>query len=255
LAVTRTNYLVLTAILFLLGVLGMLAYRTNSAVGQIEAIPDRQAQLVAVVQELEDDNLRLQQRLGEVRKQAAELEKQVAARQGLYRTFNEELERLRMQAGLVPVVGDGLQVSLRDNPQPPDGVLDPNDFIVHDYDVRILVNALWAGGAEAVAVNDQRVVGTSAIRCVGTTILVNSTRIGSPFSIEAVGDAARLRKSLDEDDDARHLIQEQSKTFGLGVEVKEQQDLELPAYVGSMAPRHLRTDGDQEPEAMEVSIP
>lgn len=252
-AVTRTNYLVLTGVLFLLGVLGMLAYRSNTAVGQIDPVPDRQSQLVAVVRELEDDNLRLQERLSEVREEAAELEKQAAARQGLHRTFNEELERLRMVTGLAPVSGPGLQVSLRDNPQPPDDLVNPNDFIVHDYDVRILVNALWAGGAEAVAVNGQRVVSNSAIRCVGTTILVNSTRLGSPFVIEAIGDATRLRASLEQDEDARLLLQEHAKTFGLGLELKNLEDLELPAYGGSLAPRLLRSD--EQAEVTQAVIP
>jgi uncharacterized protein YlxW (UPF0749 family) len=253
LAVTRTNYLILSGVLFLLGVLGTVAYRSNAPLTQLDAATDRQSQLVAVVRELEDDNLRLQERLGEVRGEAAELERQVAARQGLYHSFDDELERLRMVAGLVAVTGPGLHVSLKDNPQPPEDVLDPNNFIVHDYDVRIIVNALWAGGAEAVAVNEQRVVATSAIRCVGTTILVNSTRLGSPFKIEAIGDATRMRASLERDEDTRRLLQEHAKTFGLGVELKDRDDLELPAYTGSMAPRVLA--GDEQPEMMETANP
>jgi uncharacterized protein YlxW (UPF0749 family) len=240
LSVTRTNYLVLAAVLFLLGALGMLAYRTNLAPPPVEGQTDRRAQLVEVVQELERDRDRLEERLKELRGTVEDMEKQSAARRGLYRNYTKELEELSMIAGLVSVEGPGLRIVLQDNPQPPDDGVDPNDYIIHDYDVRTLVNALWAGGAEAVAVNGQRVVHTTAIRCVGTTILVNNTRLGSPFVIEAVGDVPRLQQGLETDPEAELLLEQYSHAFGLRVKIDQHGELALPAYAGTLTPRELR---------------
>lgn len=252
-AVTRTNYLVLTAVLFLLGILGMLAYRANLSTSKVAAFEDRREQLVQVVGELESDRAGLQETLSGLRQEVAGIEKQAAARQGLYRGYTVELERLSMLAGLVSVQGPGLEVELSDNQRPPEDAVDPNNYIIHDYDVRILVNALWAGGAEAIAVNGQRVVESSAIRCVGATILVNNARVGSPFRIEAVGDHRGLRASLESDEDARLLLTEYAKSFGLGATVKENRGLTLPAYNGSVTPQDLGSDEGVEP--VQAAVP
>ncbi|GAB4242025.1 MAG: DUF881 domain-containing protein [Thermoleophilia bacterium] len=244
-APTRNHYLIITVFTFLLGILATLAYRGNEALSQPTGAEERHAQLVAVVEQLEEKRTELETSLAELREEAAAYEQEAATRRGLSRTYADQLADLRMLAGLVPVQGPGVKVTLADNPQPPESG-DPNNFIIHDYDVRILVNALWSGGAEAVSVNGQRIVTTSAIRCVGTTILVNNTRLGSPFEILAVGDADALLRALESNEDAALLVQDYARMFGLRVEVSPEDRLLLPAYAGSITPRELTYETETE---------
>ena len=70
----------------------------------------------------------------------------------------------------------------------PAGV-DPDDLVVHQQDVQSVVNAMWAGGAEAMMIMDQRVLTTSAVRCIGNTLLLQGRTYSPPFVVTAIGDA------------------------------------------------------------------
>ena len=95
-------------------------------------------------------------------------------------------------AGFTAVHGPGVRVVLDDAPRRPDGSLPagarPDDVVVHQQDVQSVVNALWAGGAEAMVIMDIRVISTSAVRCVGNTLLLHGRVYSPPFEIEAIGD-------------------------------------------------------------------
>ena len=240
---TRTHSISLTVLAFILGLLAVLAYKTN-----IGALPpvvgeDRHSQLVQVVADIELKKRTLEQTILELRRQGSELDRRAADTEGLASSYTSQLDRLSMLAGLVPVTGSGVMVSLGDNPTPPEDGADPNNYIIHDYDIRAVVNALLAGGAEAVTVNKQRLVQSSAIRCVGTTVLVNNTRVGSPFVIAALGSGKALTAALQNDADAKLLIAQYARQFGLRVSVKEAGALNLPAYAGSVTPRELKPAG------------
>jgi uncharacterized protein YlxW (UPF0749 family) len=144
-------------------------------------------------------------------------------------------------AGLTALHGPGLTVILDDAPRRPDGSLPPgakpDDVIVHQQDVQAVVNALWAGGAEAMSIMDVRVVSTSAVRCVGNTLLLHGRVYSPPFKVSAIGDPAALRRSLDTDAGA-NSFRDVARAFGLGYEVREEGDLLLKAYDGSVELDH-----------------
>ena len=81
-----------------------------------------------------------------------------------------------------------------------------------------MVNALWAGGAEAMAIMEVRVISTSAVRCVGNTLLLDGQVYSPPFTVAAIGDPARLQKALDTAEGVR-LFRDAADDFGLGYEV------------------------------------
>ena len=98
------------------------------------------------------------------------------------------------------VEGPGLEVELMDAPIPANGVPDgytADDYVVHEQDVQAVINALWAGGADAIAVMDQRIIATSAVRCVGSTLLLHGQVHVPPYTVTAVGPADRMRRALD----------------------------------------------------------
>ena len=186
------------------------------------------------------------QRLAEREATVAGLQQQVAdlaAERGssaaLAVAQREALE-LAPAAGLTPVVGPGLRVTLDDAPrggigQNRPGNPAPNDLVVHQQDVQAVVNALWRGGASAVQVMDQRIVSTSAVRCVGNTLILQGRVYSPPFVISGVGDPAAMTASLD-NDRAVSIYREYVDLYGLGYLVDSESSLTVPAYTGRILP-------------------
>ena len=133
-----------------------------------------------VVEVMEVERVTLQEDLSELRDRIVEIEERAAEEAGMAESFGKELEEIRDVAGLTDVVGPGVIVSLADAETIPQGQ-DPGACLIHDFDIMTIVNVLFAAGAEAVSVNDERVIATTAVRCAGNTILVNSTRLGNPY--------------------------------------------------------------------------
>ena len=141
---------------------------------------------------------------------------------------------LEQAAGLTPVVGPSLTVRLDDAARgdaPPDSV--PDDLVVHQQDVQAVVNALWAGGAEAMTLMGQRVVSTSAVRCVGNTLILQGRVHSPPFVVTAVGDQPGMRRALDLSPGVQ-LFLDYVDRFGLGYSVGAAARTELPAYDGPL---------------------
>lgn len=107
---------------------------------------------------------------------------------------------LAADAGVDPIRGPGLIVTLTDAQRDANGRFprdaSPDDLVVHQQDIQAALNALWNGGAEGIQMQDQRIIGTSAPRCVGNTLLLNGRTYSPPYVITAVGDAAAMRASL-----------------------------------------------------------
>lgn len=151
----------------------------------------------------------------------------------------QQLSADGVTSGAVAVTGPGVEVTLEDAPDAvaPDGTVDP-DRRVQDSDVRLVVNALWASGAEAVAVNGQRLATTSSVRSAGAAILVDLVAIASPYHVDAIGDPGALRTRFATSSAAAQL-QVLGESFGLRSGVKEQAHLELPG-TGPSTLRHAR---------------
>ncbi|MFN2318801.1 MAG: DUF881 domain-containing protein [Dermatophilaceae bacterium] len=148
----------------------------------------------------------------------------------------EQADRLAAEAGTLAVSGPGVAVSLTDSPlrgdQIPPG-LTVDDLIVHQQDVQGVVNALWRGGAEAMMIQDQRVITTSAVRCVGNTLILQGRVYSPPFVITAIGNQERLQKAL-ETERSVQIYQEYVEAAGLGYGVEVIDDIEAPAYSGAV---------------------
>jgi len=107
----------------------------------------------------------------------------------------QQLQDSNMNAGLIPVAGPGIRITLNDAQKK--GVSDdPQNYVIHEAYIRLLVNILWSGGAEAIAVNGQRIMGSTEIFCSGPYIQINGTRQVPPYIIEAIGDIHNLQSVL-----------------------------------------------------------
>jgi uncharacterized protein YlxW (UPF0749 family) len=135
-------------------------------------------------------------------------------------------------AGLTAVHGPGLEVILDDAPgEPPGGNVDPNQLVVHQSDLQAVVNALWAGGAEAMTIAGQRVIATSAVRCVGNTLLLNGEVFSPPFRVAAIGPSATMLRELSTSPGVK-LFREAAAYYGLGYTVGTLDNVVAPAYTG-----------------------
>jgi uncharacterized protein YlxW (UPF0749 family) len=177
----------------------------------------------------------------------AELRAEIDAQEAAVADVNSDVAALRAEAaamapgvGLAPVSGRGLVVVLddapRDGTRPPDAI--PDDLVVHQQDVQAVVNALWAGGAEAMMLMDQRVISTSAVRCVGNTLILQGRVYSPPFTIAAVGDPARMRQAMTESPEIPIYLQYVQR-YGLGWKVEEK-NLVMPAFGGSLQLRYAK---------------
>ena len=112
-----------------------------------------------------------------------------------------------------------------------------DDYIVHQQDLQGVVNALWRGNASGVTVMGQRLVSTSAVRCVGNTVILHGRVYSPPFVIEAVGDVLALEASL-RTDESVSFFREWAAEVGMGYTQATSPRLVLPAYAGPISPQH-----------------
>jgi uncharacterized protein YlxW (UPF0749 family) len=140
------------------------------------------------------------------------------------------LRNLEAAAGLARVTGDGVVVRVANAPQPVDpvtGQTGDNLGQVFDRDLQDIVNALWLAGAEAVAVNGQRLTATSTIRAAGAAILVDFRPVGSPYEVAAIG-PDDLSRSFTGSATARRFTR-YVDAYGMAFEVRARDGLTLPA--------------------------
>jgi uncharacterized protein YlxW (UPF0749 family) len=146
----------------------------------------------------------------------------------------KRVQELSPAAGLTAVRGEGLVVVLTDTPRDadvPEGI-DPNLLVVHQQDIQGFVNALWAGGAEGISLQGQRLTTTTGIKCVGNSVVLQGVPYAPPYRIVAVGDVASLQSALDTSEAVRRY-REYVEYADLGLRVAASQRLTVPAYAGS----------------------
>jgi uncharacterized protein YlxW (UPF0749 family) len=204
---------------------------------------DRRTELTGLIAQRKHDVAEAGDRAARLRR---EVDDQTKAQGGTDRRVADQRARAdaeRAAAGLTAVHGPGLTVRLNDAPRRADGSrpagASVDDLVVHQQDVQAVVNALWAGGGEAMTIMGVRVISTSAVRCVGNTLLLDGRVYSPPFVVTAIGDPANLQDGLDESAGVG-LFREAALSFGLGYEVKTEKDVVLPAYNGSTALRAAR---------------
>lgn len=148
---------------------------------------------------------------------------------------NERIAELSPAVGLTEVRGPGVTITLDDATAPdpmPEGMTG-DDYIVHQQDVQGVVNALWRGGASGITVMGQRLVNSSAVRCVGNTVILQGRVYSPPFVIEAVGNVGRLTASLDTDGSVQ-FFRQWAQVVGMRYESTASRAMVLPAYSGAL---------------------
>lgn len=211
-----------------------LLFGTSAALAEDEPADAQPESLAGLITERNEQVTQLSE-------QAAELQTQVDALSGQGRLpANADADALAPVVGTVAVEGPGVQVVLDDAGYTletlPEGYT-VDDVVVHQQDVQGVINALWAGGAEAMMVQDQRIISTSAVRCVGNTLYLQGRVYSPPYTITAIGDVDQLMQQLDEDPTVSNY-HAWADILGLGYEVTDVGMVELPAFTGTVRAQH-----------------
>lgn len=209
-------------------------------------VDDRQPLDLAGLQSNEDARVdRLEETLEQLRRRVDEL----TAAQTQDLDWQSAGTGADVASGTVAVTGTGVVVTLDDaavDGARPAGVT-ADDLVVHQQDLQGVINALWAGGAEAMALMDQRVISTSAFQCIGNVLSLQGRRYSPPYRVTAIGDPDALMAALDADPTVR-AYRSWVDAVGLGWQVDESTEpLRVPAYDGSVDLAYARV-----PEGTEI---
>jgi uncharacterized protein YlxW (UPF0749 family) len=231
--------LVLTAVLLAAGFLLAWQLRIENLVRrELHISSQRLEELAFLLEEQARHRERLEAEIADLRRQRAAYEDATARDHGALLEVRRQLRALRVQAGLEAVAGPGVVVEMRDSPRPLQPGDDPNLTIIHYTDIHAVVAALWAAGAEAVAVNGERIVATTGLSCVGTTILCNAKRIAPPYVVTAIGDPERAYQALTGSGSPIRLL----RAFDFPVQITRSRRLVVPAYRGAFRFSHMKPD-------------
>ena len=173
--------------------------------------------------------------LEEVRKQATQNDTKSSAKQ-------EEIKNNNMLLGLSEVKGEGLQIVIADNNtgtlKNESEALDLSSQVVHYDDLIEVINALNNAGAEAISINGQRIIQTTAITCEGNVIKINGQKVSSPFTIKAIGSQGLLYGSLTMIGGYLFILDE----AGVIVETTQMDNLTVEKYSGVINYKYVKNE-------------
>lgn len=204
---------------------------------------DRRPQLAQLIA---DKRVRLDAREKTAAKLRAEVDQDTARLAEVdqpVKQARETADALREPAGFTALQGPGLTVILNDSARRGndlgENAPDNDDLVVHQGDVQAVVNAMWAGGAEAMSIMGVRVISTSAVRCVGNTLLLHGQVFSPPFKITAIGEPTAMRRALESSEGVQQF-RVAVADFGLGYTETVERNVTVRAYDGSSDLRSAR---------------
>lgn len=195
---------------------------------QANPLSQKNSNLITIITNLEEEIKYYEEQIAAARQDLVDLQTKQAS--GRLTELQAELKKAQLRAGLLPVKGKGVIITLDDNNEGlkanPDD--DPNKYIIHYESILNIISELKVAGAEAIDVNGQRIITTSEIRCVGNVILVNTTRLAPPFVIRAIGSPKLLYEVTGKREVA--IL----KTAQYPVSIQEAEEVIIPAYKGDL---------------------
>lgn len=224
--------LLLPAVLF--GLLVSAQWRTQSERNDLTARYNTPLLDAAKTLQKEQDTLKLQ--LVELRAELDQIQSSASTQSDAAKDLQARIDELKTVAGLNERTGDGVVITL-DDARGATAVKDIEKSICHNTDLIDIVNQAWRGGAAAIAINDERIVGSSSIYCVGSTIMVNGTLMSPPFAVVVIGPQNELLAVYDDPAQLRDIKQRRD-VYGLGFRVNRASALRVPPYRGALNVRY-----------------
>jgi len=209
----------------------LIAAQLRSEPPLVQYTTDERAPLVTTAQGLQSQQDQLKTRILTLRSQIQDLEQKGQGNAALVKQLNDSLQQAQIAAGLVNVEGTGVVLQLQDSTNTVAPGDNASDYLVSAEDVRTVVQQLWFVGAEAVAVNGERITQNTAILDIGGSVLVNSAYLAPPYQISAIG-APGLYDELSRDQGFQDFVRARAEAFGIRISFAELSDVVVPAYAG-----------------------
>ncbi len=225
----------------LLGLGFLIAAQLAAEGPRVRYTTQERSPLVETATQLQRRQEELKARILELRSSIQSTEQAGEGSAELVRQLNDELQDARIAAGLIPLAGTGIVLQLADSMEPVGPGADQADYLVRARDVRSVVEELWAAGAEAIAVNGERITPTTAIIDVGPSILVNAAYLAGPYQVTAIG-PDDLYPRLGGSPGFVDLIRTRAQGFGIQVSVAEPESVDIPAFAGTVTLRYARPE-------------
>lgn len=220
---------------------GLLFTTSATTAGGTPLRQDRRIELTELVAERQQRVAEAQAQADQLAEEVADLTAALAGSDASAVAAQGRADQYRQAAGFTALRGPGLTVTLSDAVRP-DGVLppdaQPDDLLVHQQDLQAVVNALWAGGAEAMTIMGVRVIATSAVICVGPVLLLHGRPYSPPYVITAIGDPDVMRDALAVSPGVQ-LYREAVESFGLGYRERVEEEITVPAFDGTSTLRSV----------------
>ncbi|MBF6604307.1 MAG: DUF881 domain-containing protein [Chloroflexi bacterium] len=232
-----TWQITLGAALLVLGF--VIAAQLQSQTPRTSYTSQERAPLVQTALELQSQQDALKQQLLDLRTRISGIEAQSAGSAATVTQLNDALQRARIGAGLIAIHGPGLVIQLADSDAPIPPGANSSDYRVSGSDVRTIVRELWLAGAEAVAVNGERVTVSTAILDIGGSVLVNSAYLAPPYQVAAIG-PPDLYRTMSAAPSFVAFIRARAETFGIRVSFAEPSDVTIPAFAGTVNLRYAQ---------------
>ncbi len=179
---------------------------------------------------LSEELKKAEKKLEEVRQDATQNDTVASAKE-------EELQKNNTLLGLTNVIGSGIVIELEDGTNPILAIDNPSDLLIHNDDLMNLLNELRNAGAEAIEINGQRIINSSAITCEGNIIKINGEKIGSPFTIKAIGSQALLYGQISRVGSYLEIM----KDRGVNVKsVTQEDEIHIPKYIGTLSYKYMQ---------------
>ena len=225
----KQGRIAIAVVSMIVGVMLVTQYRMTQTIADGNINLQRSGELALKIHSLQEERAGL-------KKQIANMKEEVCL-EGM----KEENRLLALRASLVDVEGPGVILTITDSKTPVKDGENPNLYLIHDEDMLRIVNELRAAGAEAISINDQRLIGTSEIRCSGPTVTVNGKIFAPPFIIKAIGDTKTLHSALT----MRGGVVESLKYWGIEVKIQDEENVTVPAYDGTIKQNYIKVKGGQ----------
>ncbi|KXZ39554.1 Uncharacterized conserved protein YlxW, UPF0749 family [Alkalithermobacter thermoalcaliphilus JW-YL-7 = DSM 7308] len=235
--IVKQRYVVLMS--FLLGIIISIQLKSldpNNVFVSLRSINEIKSQIELERIELENINRLISERKYDIAKYEIELKENGSIKS----VIESELVELKAITGFKAVKGPGIVVSLADSERELNLGEDPNDIIVHDVDVLRIVNDLKVAGAEALAINGERIISLSEIKCSGPTITINGSTYGQPFVITAIGEPKMLEAAIKAPNSYASVLKD---VYGLKVHSNIFDEIKIPKYNRSVRFKFIK-EGD-----------
>lgn len=226
----------------------LVAAQIRSEAPRVSYTTQERPPLVETARQLQQQQDQLKARIVDLRSQVQSLEQGSQGNAAAVRDLNDQLQQAHIAAGLVSLKGPGIVIQFQDSSAAVPADANHADYLVSASDLRTAVDQLWLAGAEAIAINGERIVSSSAILDIGGSILVNSAYQAAPYQLAAIGppdlyDRLKVRAGWVD------FLQARVEPFNLRLGLAEPPEVDLPAFAGAVNLRYAH------PEASPTASP